>query len=608
MKTKFKLLILLLSMTFASCEKFLDRRPITSLNDENAWTSETVVRLYATKFYNSFFSAYGELWDNGSAPLMGYQFSDDTFVVGRQNQFTLTVPSSSSWSYTNVRATNIMIDRVENRMQGLLSDEAKNHWLSVGKFFRAYAYYQLVLAYADVPFYTDVPGDSDFDALYKPRTPRNEIMDVLYDDLQFAMANARDRDNSDKNLMNKYIIAAFTSRIALYEGSWQKHYYNNSERAKKFFDLAMQAAEIVMSNSTDYGISGDYRSLFTSKAADLRNNKESILMRVYDRAIGVTHSIATYSNMEQSMSAGPTTDLIKSYICKDGKPWRISGVTDANKFDLASMIQSRDSRFEATFHRKPLITNRASFNYIVKFFPRDGEQMKEEGIQIPLEYISTNNETSYPVMRFSEVLLNWIEAKAEAESLGGSTVNQGDLDRTINRIRNRDIHPIAAAKGVTKTSPMDINNLPIDPDKDNTVSALIWEIRRERRMEFAFEHSRIIDLRRWKKLEYMDTEENPDLLSGGWVNFPTELPAQLISGNKDIHGVVNLAGNKTVYTGANNAAMVGFYYNADVTVGRLPFLEQFNVNPYLTPIGTNVIDDYAANGYVLQQTEGWGGN
>ena len=63
-----------------------------------------------------------------------------------------------------------------------------------------------------------------------------------------------------------------------------------------------------------------------------------------------------------------------------------------------------------------------------------------------------------------------------------------------------------------------------DPKRDADVSPLLWEIRRERRMEFAFEFSRIIDLRRWKKLNYMTPIANPDLLMGTWVNFPTELP------------------------------------------------------------------------------------
>ena len=136
------------------------------------------------------------------------------------------------------------------------------------------------------------------------------------------------------------------------------------------------------------------------------------------------------------------------------------------------------------------------------------------------------------------------------------------------------------------------------------MSPLLWEIRRERRMEFAFETSRLIDLKRWSKLEYMATDLNEDLLSGGWVNFPAQLPTELAAKNVGILSVVDLQGNQTVYNGTNGAAMVGFFQNT-TNRGRQPFLNQANINPYLAPIGTNQMEEYAIKGYELKQTEGW---
>ena len=40
-------------------------------------------------------------------------------------------------------------------------------------------------------------------------------------------------------------------------------------------------------------------------------------------------------------------------------------------------------------------------------------------------------------------------------------------------------------------------------------------------------------------------------------------------------------------------------------VADLRFLNVPNVNPYLSPIGTNQIADYQSRGYTLTQTEGW---
>ena len=151
---------------------------------------------------------------------------------------------------------------------------------------------------------------------------------------------------------------------------------------------------------------------------------------------------------------------------------------------------------------------------------------------------------------------------------------------------------------------MELANLNADPKRDADVPALIWEIRRERRMEFAFEFSRIIDLRRWKKLQYMDTDLNPDLLMGTWVNFPTELNSELVAKNKGAFRVKNAAGNLVVYDGTNGAKMVGFFYPIE-NLGRFKFLNVPNVNPYLSPIGVNDIREYSKRGYHLTQTEGW---
>jgi hypothetical protein len=123
-------------------------------------------------------------------------------------------------------------------------------------------------------------------------------------------------------------------------------------------------------------------------------------------------------------------------------------------------------------------------------------------------------------------------------------------------------------------------------------------------MEFAFEFSRIVDLRRWKKLDYMDTDKHPDLLTGTWVNFQKDAPDQLKSANIGKLRILDKSGNSIVYDGTNASKMNGFFYSTDVQ-GRLPFLNIPNVNPYLSPVGTTEIENYKSKGYTLTQTEGW---
>ena len=454
-----------------------------------------------------------------------------------------------------------MLDRVSARMKDILTEEQYNHWMGIGRFFRGMEYARLVNVFGDVPYYDTEMLNTDKDALYKDRTPRNEVMDAVYDDFDFAMKNVR-LDDGDAQYVNRYVVAAFVSRWALFEASWQKYYYKNDERAKKFFEQAIAAADLVMS-SGKYDIVTDFRSLFGST----KSTKDCILYRTYDADKGVTHSIASTCNMNDPTDVGPNLDLIKAFICTDGKDWQTSAVANAADFTLSNLIKTKG------------------------------------GSPAP-EFQGEKNVTGYPVIRYAEVLLNWIEAKAELATLGGPAVVQTDIDESINKIRNRPIAEEAKALGVVRTADMKLDALPDDPGRDVTVSPLLWEIRRERRMEFAFEFSRIVDLRRWKKLEYMDTDRNQDLLVGTWVNFKDEVPEELKSENSGKIRVMGKDGSLTVYDGNNAAAMKGFFY-PEQNKGRLPFLNVPNVNPYLSPIGINQIEDYKSRGYTLTQTEGW---
>ena len=599
MKYIYSFLIACIALSFSGCKKILDRPPLTEMNDENAWTSEVNLRLYANKYYPSFFTGYGVAFDYSGAALMGYQFSDDVFLLGNQGNFTRALPNSSIWSMSLIRSINIMIDRIENRMKGVLPEEAYNHWMGIGRFFRGVEYADLVSRFGNVPYYDHVVSDIEPDDLYKPRTPRNEVMDAVYDDLKFALSNVRLSDGDQ--YVNRYVVAGFVSRAALHEGSWQKYYYNNNERATKFFQLAAEAANMIITSGR-YDIVTDFRTLFTSNT--LAGNRDVVFYRHYDPGVNILHAIATNNNLSESVAFGPSTDLIKAFIAVDGNAWQNSAEPNAGDFTLSNMIKTRDSRLEATFYDKPINKNRASYWYINKFLPRSVAAAVEAGNAPPADFTSNKNQTDYPVFRYAEALLNWIEAKAELSTIGGGSVTQSDLDLSVNKIRNRPLAAEAVAKGVKKTAPLTLANMPDDPARDPSVPALLWEIRRERRMEFAFEYGRYDDLKRWKKLEYMNTEVDKDLLSGGWVNFSTELPGELTSAKIGQIAVVTMNGTTITYDGSNGAQMKGFFRSPN-TNGRLPFLNVPNVNPYLSPVGRVQMDDYRNRGYVLEQTEGW---
>jgi len=602
---------LLACFLLLSCKKdVLDRPPLTDIIDgPNFWRNENDVRLYANAFYTNYFNGYNSSFTADYTPVRGYTFSDDLTGKNVQSNFESNVPTSRgstsetaawmsqyagpTWDFAWVRKSNIFIDRLDNVVKPKISEEAYNHWMAVAKFFRGFEYSRLVSVFGDVPYFDKEVLNTDLATLYKDRDDRGVVMDKVYDDFKFVLSNIRENDGPQN--LNKYIAAAFISRFMLFEGTYQ-HYHNlDAARAKKYLEFAVEAAEIVM-NSGKYNFSKDFKSLFASES--LAGHPEVLLYRVYDAALNITHSIGSYSNGTEVVGVDPNLVLVKSFIVNDGKVWQNSTVPNANSFAIADLVKTRDPRFEASFIDK-VNSASATLLYGYKFASR--EAITYIGKTYPAAWGSNTNTSDAPVMRLAEVVLNWIEAKAVlAEYYGGPAVTQGDLDKSINAIRSRPLDAAAIAKGVQKTAPLMLGDLPNDPAKDPEISDLIWEIRRERRMEFVFEHTRLLDLKRWKKLQYMDFSTNPDYFLGPWVNVKAEIPSYLTTANKGKVRVKKEDGTIVTWDGTNADAMVG-YWMVENAQNRLSFTDK----SYLSPVGQSQIIQYQEKGYTLTQTTGW---
>ena len=91
-------------------------------------------------------------------------------------------------------------------------------------------------------------------------------------------------------------------------------------------------------------------------------------------------------------------------------------------------------------------------------------------------------ETPSIYYRYAEVLLNYAEAKAELNS-----ITQADIDKSIKKLRDRVGMPNLTLASITT-----------DPTWDfPTLSPVLNEIRRERRIELADEGFRWNDIARW---------------------------------------------------------------------------------------------------------------
>lgn len=607
---KFIYAVVMASTILTACNKdVLDRPQLNSPVDENYWRSETDVRLFANGFYTNYFTGYNSGFGVDYAPVRGYTFSDDLTSTNVQSNFESTVPASRvstseagawltqyagpTWNFAWVRKSNIFIDRLENVAKPKLTPEAYNHWMAVARFFKGYEYSRLVSVFGNVPYFDKEVGDSELAVMFKDRDDRGVVMDKVYDDFKFVLTNMRANDGNQ--FLNKNMAAAFISRLMLFEGTYQ-HYHNlDAARAKKYLELAVEASQIVI-NSGQYSFTSDFKSLFTSES--LAGNKEVILYRTYDAALTVTHSVGSYQNGTEAMGANANLVLIKSFIMNDGQVWQNSTIPEANSFSVADLAKTRDPRFEASFIDKPHTVS-STLLYGNKFASR--EAMSFIGKTYPPAWGSNTNTSDAPVIRLAEVVLNWIEAKAVlGESHGGPALSQGDLDKSINAIRNRPLDATAIAKGVKKTAPLMLSMLPNDPSREGDISALIGEIRRERRMEFVFEHTRLLDLKRWKKIRNMDFSSNPDYFLGPWVNVKAEVPSYLTATYKNRIKVKKLDGTLVTYNGTNGDDMVGFW-----VIENAKNRNAFGNEVYLAPIGQTQIVEYQEKGFTLSQTVNW---
>lgn len=87
-------------------------------------------------------------------------------------------------------------------------------------------------------------------------------------------------------------------------------------------------------------------------------------------------------------------------------------------------------------------------------------------------------------------MLNYAEAKFELGEF-----SQSVADATINKLRVRAVIP------AMNVSEIDAS---FDLNRDQSVDPVLWEIRRERRIELMGDGFRFRDLKRWKKGEYVN--------------------------------------------------------------------------------------------------------
>ena len=578
---KYIYIVLAVLPFLASCS-LLDQKPYDDFTDEEFWKSEAQARSYMYGFYTSVFAGYGSGWSHGPF-LMGQTLNDDfASDVDQQDLQPVVVPvSDGSWSFSNVRKANYVIENV-HRLP--LSDKDIAHWEGVARFFRACYYSNLVFLYGDVPWYDKVPKVSnkkeDMDYLYKDRDPRTEVDQHIMEDFKFAMDNVRENDGQLQ--VNKYVVAGMASRFLLREGTYLKYHNIDLNMAATCLQFAYDAADMVM-KSGRYEIAPSYNALFVSD--NLAGNKEMLMYRHYVDGV-LSHSTLSYSFTETQ--AGLSKSLAEAFVNADGLPVYVADEYWTPRTDT-EFFANRDPRLTQVIRPKYYIKGAdcSPFQYALSGYSWNKFMDDSRATNPEPTWASNKNVIDAPCLRYAEVLLNYAEAAYELSLLGKYTFGQTDLDRSINLIRRRadvnlpplqDMGGSPAVGGMVYDDPM---RLQIEQNADGGLtSSMLWEIRRERRVELCLEGFRLNDLKRWRKLDYLWNGCNPDIRYGAYIvlaNYPNKADEIVVEGSTEGYILRNTLGARNRPIPRN----------------------------YISPIPSGQISLYKSKGYTLTQNPQW---
>ena len=577
--------------TMVGCEDFLNQPPYDDFTDAEYWKNEDQARTFMYGFYTSIFSGYGSGSSHGSF-LMG-QTSNDDFAsdVEQQDLTPLVVPEADgSWSFTNIRKANYVLENID-RIDA--NAATKNHWRGVARFFRAYYYSNLVFRYGDVPWYDRVPALSDSDYLYKNRDPRAYVDSCIMADFQYAMDSVRANDGNLQ--INKYVVAAMASRLMLREGTFLKYHNLDPVMAEKCLRMAKQAAEMVMT-SGKYAIAPSYKSLFVSE--DLGGNPEIIMYRQYEDGL-LAHSTLAYSYTEAQ--AGLSKSLAEDFVNANGLPVYYENAKWLAKTSK-DFFANRDPRLAMCIRNQYCIKGESltPFSYALSGYAWNKFMDDSRAGETNATWAREKNTTDAPCLRYAEVLLNYAEAAYELHLLVGDAFTQADLDKSINLIRARaDVKLPAlqmvgdqpAVNGVTFDDPKRLQIEQVANDGKLITPALLWEIRRERRVELCMEGFRLNDLKRWCKLDYMWNGCNPDIRYGAYIR---------VSDYKKKDKEIILASKVDPMTN-DTVTKEGYILRNTLGKRNRPIMRN-----YINPIPSGQITLYKSKGYTLTQNTEWG--
>ena len=519
-------------------DEFLDRIPQSTISPDSYFRTETDLQLFSNTFYNNLLDK--EPFEEQSDHYLNLNLA--SFLRGGNDR---TVPiSGGGWSWGDLRKMNTLL----GNMDKCQDEKAVIHYTALTRFFRAYFYFDKIKRFGDVPWVDKEVDNTDTETLYAPRDSRENVMQHMIEDIDYAIANLPAAVSTYR--VNKWTALALKARFCLFEGTFRKYHDPAAHPymyvtplpadAKPSSWYLQQAADAARQIITDgpYKLAKDYVKLFANPDADAG---EYMLAIKNDKSLTIFNNSTAYATMPTQGCPGLTKKFVDSFLMADG-----SRFTDREGWATMPFVEEttgRDPRLGfvcvtpgymrlgGTEVVAPDISCSVTGFQVAKFVM--DETLPGVG-RVDMSY------NDMPVFRLGEVYLNYAEALAE---LG--TLTQSDLDLSLNLLRDRVGMPhldMAAANANPDwylcSAEYGYRNV------SGANKGVILEIRRERGVELAQEGFRLPDLIRWREGDcisqtfhgvYFSGPGEYDLTGDGKADIRLYLP-----GDKPAGDLVNL--------------------------------------------------------------------
>ena len=487
------------ALSFASCEGFLTRDAENQTTEEAWWYNKSILSSVVTQCYAPMPGGTltsgaidASLTDNSylyyNCKVENEGLSDNGVTVANYiNNTAITYGTAQS---THAHPTSVWTQRyrtirrcsryLENWHRAVVYPDTNpwegiqtvDRWEAEIRALRAYYHLELFLNFGPVPIVDHVITVAEQEL---SRPTQQEMVKFIADEFELASRNlpVNPQVADERWRWTKGACYAYLSYLYMFVGDWAN--------AKKW------AEEVIKLNKYDiYESPTDPAHSYSEQFqydAYTNNTKESILTKNK----GLSQSamrLAPPSVKNGTSGVSPSASLIDAYELKDGRTLDELSEADRLKYHLNPTPEDRDPRLGMTiifpgestmgYTWNPWVSgntdyigsrNSTATGYWVKKFlsPSDFTLSRTDG-----------GSNHFMLMRYTVVLLNYVEAAIE---LG--QIDDPNIYAYLNKIRHRAGMP------------------DVDQDKYNTQEKLRELVRRERRVELAFEGHRLIDIRRW---------------------------------------------------------------------------------------------------------------